>query len=117
MRLRELREAKGVTQRKAALDLNLSPTVYNRYESGVREPPFALLPVLADYFGVSIDELLGRERPADKQNPNVPKTPEARTLAIGLDKMTQEERERALKIVKMMFEYADYFERNDDDDA
>lgn len=61
MRLREIRESKGVSQRQAALALNLSPTVYNRYENGLREPSNALLLVIADYFGVTVDELLGRE--------------------------------------------------------
>ena len=60
MKLKEIREAKGISQRQAAIGLNLSPTVYNRYENGVREPPNALLLVIADYFGVTVDELLGR---------------------------------------------------------
>ena len=42
MRLREIRESRGLTQRQAALGLNLSPTVYNRYENGIREPSNAL---------------------------------------------------------------------------
>lgn len=60
MKLKEIREKKGITQRQAALALNLSPTVYNRYENGLREPSNALLLVIADYFGVTVDELLGR---------------------------------------------------------
>lgn len=60
MKLKEIRESRGISQRQAALALNLSPTVYNRYENGLREPPNALLLVIADYFGVSVDELLGR---------------------------------------------------------
>ena len=63
MRLKEIREAKGISQRQAALALNLSPTVYNRYENGLREPSNALLLVIADYFGVSVDDLLGRTTP------------------------------------------------------
>ncbi len=63
MRLKEIREARGITQRQAALALNLSPTVYNRYENGIREPSNALLLVIADYFGVTVDQLLGRTPP------------------------------------------------------
>ena len=61
MRLREIRESRGMSQRQAALGLNLSPTVYNRYENGAREPSNALLLVIADFFGVTVDEILGRE--------------------------------------------------------
>lgn len=63
MKLKEIRESKGISQRQAALALNLSPTVYNRYENGLREPSNALLLVIADYFGVTVDELLGRVPP------------------------------------------------------
>ena len=66
MRLKEIRESKGITQRQAALALNLSPTVYNRYENGLREPSNALLLVIADYFGVTVDELLGRTSPVQE---------------------------------------------------
>lgn len=61
MRLREIREARGISQRQAAIGLNLSPVVYNRYENGIREPSNVILLAMADYFGVTVDELLGRE--------------------------------------------------------
>lgn len=67
MKLKEIRESKGMSQRQAALGLNLSPTVYNRYENGLREPSNALLLVIADFFGVTVDELLGRTTPADSK--------------------------------------------------
>lgn len=81
MKLREIREAKGFTQRQAALGLNLSPSLYNKYENGLREPSNAMLPVFADFFGVTVDELLGREaekKPADGE-------PIDGNLAIMLD--------------------------------
>lgn len=65
MKLKEIREAKGISQRQAALALNLSPTVYGRYENGIREPSNAMLLVIADYFGVTVDELLGRDTTVD----------------------------------------------------
>lgn len=116
MRLKEIRESRGMSQRQAALGLNLSPTVYNRYENGLREPPNALLPVIADFFGVSVDELLGRSKPPENGSSSAPKTPEARTLAAGLDRMSPEDRQRALQMVQLMFAHADYFVEDDDRD-
>lgn len=117
MRLKEIREARGISQRQAALALNLSPTVYNRYENGIREPSNALLLVLADYFGVTVDELLGRDAD-ENQNANGPQTLEARIISGGVDKMPKEDREFALRVFNKMFaEYADKFEKDDDDDA
>lgn len=63
MKLKEIRMAKGISQLQAAKDLNLAPNVYGRYENGQREPSYIVLVALADYFGVSIDELLGRTPP------------------------------------------------------
>jgi transcriptional regulator with XRE-family HTH domain len=60
MRLKEIRERKGISQWQAAIALNLSPTVYNRYENGIREPSNVILVAMADYFGVAVDEILGR---------------------------------------------------------
>ena len=115
MKLKQIREAKGISQRQAALGLNLSPTVYNRYENGIREPSNALLPVIADFFGVTVDELLGRERTEDQYTP--PRTIEARILSEGIDQMPKEDRERAVEAMKLIFtQYKSFFERKNDND-
>ena len=57
-RLRELREEKGYTQLKVALDLHLSQNSVSRYESGGREAGYELLVRFADYYNVSIDYIL-----------------------------------------------------------
>lgn len=115
MRLREIRESKGISQRQAALGLNLSPTVYNRYENGIREPSNIILLAMADYFGVTVDELLGRE--SDEQ-PDQPRTIEAKILSAGIDRMPKEDRDKALNMMKIMFaEYADYFEKREREDS
>lgn len=101
MRLKEIREAKGISQRQAALGMNLSPIVYNRYENGNREPPNALLPVMADYFGVTVDELLGRTPPEEKNQ--APRTLQGRIISGGVDKLPLEERERALDVFRAMY--------------
>ena len=65
-RLKELRNAKKVTQVKLAMDLNLSQHSISRYETGEREADYDTLVAIADYFNVSVDYLLGRT-----DNPNV----------------------------------------------
>lgn len=59
-RLRELREEKRYSQLKVALELNLNQNSVSRYESGAREAGYELLTKFADYYGVSIDYILGR---------------------------------------------------------
>ena len=59
MKLRELREQKGVTQKEVATAIGCTATVYSRYERGEREPDISTLCSLADYFKVSTDALIG----------------------------------------------------------
>ncbi|MBO4893446.1 MAG: helix-turn-helix transcriptional regulator [Clostridia bacterium] len=60
MRLRELRKAKGISQLKLAVDLNMNQNSISRYENGQREADYKTLIMFADYFNVSIDYLLER---------------------------------------------------------
>lgn len=60
MRLKELRKARGISQLKLALDLNMNQNSISRYEKGVREADYKTLIALADYFQVSVDYLLER---------------------------------------------------------
>ena len=60
MRLKSLRKEKGISQLKLALDLNISQNSISRYETGEREADYRTLILIADYFNVSIDYLLGR---------------------------------------------------------
>ena len=59
-RLRDLREDHDKTQQQIADILGTSQTMYARYERGTNELPLRHLLTLADYYGVSVDYLLGR---------------------------------------------------------
>ncbi|MBQ8658445.1 MAG: helix-turn-helix transcriptional regulator [Clostridia bacterium] len=60
MRLKELRKKRKYSQLKVAMDLNLNQNTVSRYETGEREADYATLIAFAEYYGVSIDYLLGR---------------------------------------------------------
>jgi len=55
MRLKYLREQRGISQLKLAIDLNMNQNSISRYENGVREADYATLIRFADYFNVSLD--------------------------------------------------------------
>ena len=60
MRLKKLRKEHNITQLKLAMDLNMNQNTISRYENGEREAGYKELIMIADYFDVSIDYLLGR---------------------------------------------------------
>ena len=59
-RLKELRKKKKISQLKLALDLDMNQNTISRYENLEREADYETLIKFADYFGVSLDYLLGR---------------------------------------------------------
>ena len=59
-RLKELRKEKKLTQVQMAAVLEISGRNYQNYELGKYEPDVDGLIKIADYFGVSLDYLLGR---------------------------------------------------------
>ena len=58
--LRLLRTEKGLSQQALSDILGISKSAINMYERGEREPGFEVLELIADYFNVDIDYLLGR---------------------------------------------------------
>ncbi len=63
--LAELRRERGLSQRHAAADLNISQALLSHYENGAREPGLQFVCRACDYYGVTADYLLGREENAD----------------------------------------------------
>ena len=60
MKLKELRNEKNLTLNTLSEKINISPQVLSRYERGDREPDIKTLITLSDFFGVSVDYLIGR---------------------------------------------------------
>ena len=59
-RLKELRKKRKISQLKLALDLNMNQNTISRYENLERQADYETLVKFADYFGVTLDYLLGR---------------------------------------------------------
>ena len=60
-RLRDLREDANKAQKEIAAILDIDQRTYSNYEIGKREIPVHHLITLADYYGVSIDYIVGRK--------------------------------------------------------
>lgn len=64
-----LRKEHRMTQEALAGELGVTNQAVSKWEADACCPDIGLLPKLADLFGVSLDELFGRERPAAQQLP------------------------------------------------
>ena len=65
LRLKQLRKERHISQNQLAMALNMNQNSISRYENGEREADYDTLIAFADYFGVSIDYLLGRTNNPD----------------------------------------------------
>ena len=91
-RLKILRKNKGLTQTQVADAVELGRQAYAYYEKGERAPSPETLCKLADFFGVTVDELLGRT-PQLFDDARVPKT-EVQNL---FDQLTAHQKELVLE--------------------
>ncbi len=60
-RVKELREDKGISIRMLAKEINIAHSAIARWENGTKLPSVESVVIVADYFGVTTDYLLGLE--------------------------------------------------------
>lgn len=65
--IRELRRRDGRTQEELAQALGVSPQAVSRWEQGGAYPDMELIPSVANYFGVTIDQLFGYENDRERK--------------------------------------------------
>ena len=61
MKIKELRKQNKKTQQEIAECLNVTQVTYGRYELGICEPTLETLCTLANFYGVTVDYLIGRD--------------------------------------------------------
>lgn len=75
LRIKQLRESKGLNMKEAARILNMPYTTYVNYEKGMREPTSEILVQLANFYDTTVDYLVGRsaDRNETVYSPELPK--------------------------------------------
>lgn len=96
----QLMEEKGVTAYRVAKDTGITQATLSRWKTGKVSPSIETLQVLAEYFGVTIDYLMGNAH-IDEQTP--PKTQKAPTL----NKKDERDIKKKMDEMLEMFDSAD----------
>lgn len=66
-KIKEARQAAGISQRDLATRLGISPPTLSGYENGSHDPKSDLLSEIADICDVSVDFLLGRSAESEQK--------------------------------------------------
>ena len=106
-RLVELRKASKLTQAELSEKIHISRDTYAQYEIGRRSPDYETLKLLASFYDVSIDYILGQSN-EPKQSPKSileEEWPEvANILRRNGKRLTPEDKKRIAKIIKAAVE-------------
>lgn len=101
-RLRSLRIEKGVSQDQAAESCGISRIALARYETGTRAPRAEMVSRLADYYGVTVDYLLGRDDPPAPLEPKEAPADDRAEAKRMLETLSDEKYQDALKYLKYL---------------
>lgn len=83
-RIARLRLARTATQERLAKELNVSPQAVSKWENDINYPDISLLPDLARFLGVSVDELLSGAS-ASAQESSAAQESAAEVVAVAAD--------------------------------
>ena len=100
-KLYELRKEKGLTQAQVAEVIGCTYQAFQRYEKGLREPDFATLQKLSEYFGVSIDYILGNTDVRTVLPGETPLTDGEKALLDLFKRVPQEQQALVLEMIKV----------------
>lgn len=115
--VKELRKKNNIQQKELALIIGVAQPTVSEWETGKKDPSGERLKKLAQFFQVDELVVLGLGiGDTVKKDAGVPKTIEARIISGGVDKMTKQQREQVLAVVKAMFvNHPELFEEGDKD--
>lgn len=98
MRLKELRVAKGLSQRELSKILGVAPNTLSQWERRLRSPDPETLKSLANYFAVTIDYLLNYDAdPETKKDPSAEESKMVNEISYIYDKLSDEAKEKLLE--------------------
>lgn len=93
--LKKLRKEKQITQEQFAEQLNVSGRTVSRWETGNNMPEISLLVEIAEFYDVSIPEIINGERKSEKMKE------ESKEVAMSLSDYALKEKENLLKSIRV----------------
>lgn len=93
--LKKLRKEKQITQEQFAEQLNVSGRTVSRWETGNNMPEISLLVEIAEFYDVSIPEIINAERKSEKMKE------ESKEVAMSLSDYALKEKESLLKSIRV----------------
>ncbi|MBU5213257.1 helix-turn-helix domain-containing protein [Heyndrickxia oleronia] len=104
-RIKLLRDKHNYSQKRVASALGISNVQLSRYESGDRKPDPEMITMIADYFGVSTDFLLGKtDNLVEKTSNEIFDDPDFQYAMRSAQGFSDENRRKVLEYIEMIEE-------------
>lgn len=104
-RLKQLRQQNRQYQKELALYLDVSVTAVSSYESNVHDPDLKAIARIADFYGVTVDYLLGRTNcpcPIDDLNQMIASKYPLRQFMQLLTVLTEQEKSLLVHVFRLL---------------
>ena len=113
--LKKIREENKWTLEEMAEKLGSTKQVLSRYERGERVPKITMAAKFAEILDVPLNVFVEEDGTSEmffEPKEQAPQSREAKIISEGIDKMSPERREQALKVLQAIF--TDIFDGSDD---
>ena len=115
-KIRNRRLEMGLTMEDLGRAIGVQRSAINKYEKGLVEIKSKTLTAIANALSISpvllLDDIEGED--IEQYVTEIPQTQEAKIISAGIDKMSPERREQALKVLQTIF--SEYFDGGEKDD-
>lgn len=104
-RLKQLRTEKNLTQQQLSDMLKISRNTYAQYETGRREPDFSTAQLIASFFDVTVDNLIGSDNVGSTKEAKKPKDLQKildqHEIMFSGTPLTEEDKQAILDVVEL----------------
>ena len=116
--LRKYVEQSGKLGKDVAAAVGVSPATFSEWMNGKKYPRIDKIEMLANFFHIQKSDLIeDHEGEAERAQMNVPKTIQARIVSYGMDSLPEEERDKILSLLQIMYQNRpDLFKRGNEND-
>ena len=115
-RIQQKMKEQKISQNRLAKAAQISQSGLSSIISGSVSPKEVTITAIANALNCAVSDLIGES--VEDQKAKAPRTPEARIVSGGMDKLPKEQREQILNVIRAMFAgNPELFKRSEEDET
>lgn len=103
LNLTQLRKERNLSQSDLAKIFSVNQNTISRWEKGERSPDPEQLKTIAQYFGVSVDYIIGNDEPTNKIPKDLKRLLDEEEITLNGRMVSPEDKEKMLRIIEALY--------------